>query len=361
MGKLSYTDVKNVIEYNSESNDKGYKFPLFPRLNNVIGNIQQGQTHVISGLPSAGTTSFVDQNYIMSVLLQWYNTDPDERSPLKIFYYSMKDTELKKIQLLLCNYIKLIDNLKTDIATLNSQAGQLYELKGDSALQKSIEDASVFFNEIIDDEVLVIKAGQFKPTDIYNDVINFVNTVGSKNSQKEFEYDEDNDKLLTLVVVDSVEHLLPDDNGFGIISGSELAEKFQRQIRELKTLYGISTVLVVPSNPGYIRSPKDTEPHYKHLGTYGSIADKGICIYNSIAEKHTKFYNGDADLYTSPRGSVLMRTWHVVRNSDGIESVFDRMLFLPGTSYMVEHEYKNKVDDFDDVLQVLIEETSFSD
>ena len=358
--KLNYTDIKNVIDYNNNSSsNKGFKFPLMPKLNNIIGNIQQGQVHIVSGLPSSGTTSFIDQNYVMGVLLQWYNTEPDKRQKLKIFYYSMKDDTLKKLQLLLCNYIKLVNNLKTDIPTLNNQAGKLYDLSTDAALKNAIEDATDFFNEILDNEVLVIKDGQYKPTDIYNDLIDYVSTIGGQSSRDVFEYDSKHEDQITLVVVDSVDYFLPDNEGFGLITGNSLDDKFQRHIRVLKKIYRISFVLTVPSIPGYIRSPKDTEPHFRHLGSYGSIADKGICLYNPINEKNTRFYGGDEEIYTSPRGSVLMRTWHVVRNTEGIESVSDRMLFLPGTSYMIEHSYKEKINDLDDILDILMTKTCF--
>lgn len=358
--KLNYTDIKNVIDYNKNSNsNKGFEFPLMPNLNNVIGNIQQGQVHVVSGLPSAGVTSFIYQNYIMSVLLQWYNSEPDKRQNLKIFYYSMKDDELKILQLLLCNYLKLVNNLRTDITTLNNKVGKLYDLKDDKNLPDAIEDASDFFNEVLDNEILVIKDGQYKPTDIYNDMVDYAGTIGGKDSSDTFEYDEDHEDQITLVIVDSVDYFLPDSEGFGVIMGSALDEKFQRNVRYLRKIYKFSFILAVPSSPGYIRSPKDTEPHYRHLGTYGPLSDKGICLYNSVNEKNTKFYNGDEDLYTSPKGSVLMRTWHVVRNTEGIESVYDRVLFLPGTSYMLEHSNKEKINDLDDVLDLLTDKTCF--
>jgi len=360
MSSLSFTDIKGVIKYNSISNDKGYTFPMLPRYNSTIGNLQQNQVHIISGLPSAGVTSFIDQNYVLSILLQWYNIDPSERNPLKIFYYSLKDSELKKIQSLLCNYLKLVDNLKTDIPTLNSQAGKLYDITKDSDLNDAIERSSDFFDEIIDDEILVIKAGQVKPTDIYNDIHDYMNTI-SDSSASSIHRKAGHEKELVLIIVDSVDYLLADEDGYGRVTGEALHEKFQSYIKGLKFTYGISAVLAVPSNPGYIRTPKDTEPHYRHLGSYGALADKGVCIYNPIAEKNMKFYNGDADLYTSPRGSVLMRTWHIVRNTDGIESINDRLFFLPGTSYMIEHSYKNQINDLDDVLDILIEKSSFSD
>jgi len=360
MSNLSFTDVKSVIKYNSNSNDKGYTFPMLPKYNATIGNLQQSQVHIISGLPSAGVTSFIDQNYVLSVLLQWYNTDPSERNPLKIFYYSLKDSELKKLQSLLCNYLKLVDNLKTDIPTLNSQAGKLYDIANDLDLNNAIENATDFFDEIIEDEILIVKAGQVNPSGIYNDIQDYMSSI-SDNSSVDLHRKAGHEKELILVVVDSVDYFLTDEDGYGRITGDALHEKFQSYIKGLKFTYGISAVIAVPSNLGYIRTPKDTEPHYRHLGSYGGLADKGICIYNPIAEKNIKFYNGDADLYTSPRGSVLMRTWHIVRNTDGIESINDRLFLLPGTSYMIEHSYKNQINDLDDVLDILIEKSSFSD
>jgi len=357
---LSFTDVRNVIDYqNSTDSNKGYSFPLLPKFNSIVGNIEQSQTHVISGLPSSGVSSFIDQNYVMSLLLQWYNTVPSERQKLKIFYYSMKDSELKKLQLLLCNYIKLVHNLKTDIATLNNKAGKLYDLKNDKALNKAIAESSKFFDEVIGEEVLLIKDGQKKPTDIYNDIEDYMYTIGEKASKDSYIFNDGYEDQITVVIVDAVDHLLPDNEGYGILTGSSLDEKFQRQIKVLKQMFKVSFVLSVPSVTGFIRSPKDTEPHYRHLGSYGSLADKGICVYNPLSEKNVKFYNGEEDTYISPRGSVLLRTWHVVRNTDGIESAFDRMLFLPGTSYLVEYLYKEHVESLDDVLDVLMKESCF--
>jgi hypothetical protein len=356
--RLNYKDVKNVIEYNNSiTSNRGYGFPLLPKLNDVIGNIRQGQVHIITGLPSSGVTSFLDQNYVMSVLLQWYDTEPEKRQKIKILYYSMKDSQLKKLQLLLCNYLKLVNNLKTDILTLNNQVGKQMDLNTDTVLKKAIEDASGFFNEILDNEILIIKDGQYKPTDIYNDVVKYMGTIGKKNKEN-FEYETKYEDQITLVVVDSTDYFIPDNDGFGILTGNALDDKFQKTVRTLKKIYNVSFAIVTPTIQGFIRTPKDTEPHFRNLGSYGSLADKAICIYNPINEKNIKFYNGEEDIYISPRGSILMRTWHVVRNIDGVEN-YDRMLFLPGTSYMMEYTYKNKLDDIDDILDALLSKTCF--
>jgi hypothetical protein len=348
---ITFEDVKGVIEYNQQHKTPGFEFPLLPRLNSIIGNIDKSQVHVISGLPSAGVSSFIDQNYVMSVLLQWYNTPLEERTDLKIFYYSMKDDAIKKLQLLLCNYLKLVDGLRTDIATLNNQKGRLYDISKDTVLLNAIENSSTFFNTVIDDGILEIISGAVKPTDIFNNIMNNVSEDDSNIL----------DNKLIMVIVDPVDYLLPDNDGFGIITGNALHEKFQNYIKALKHKFNITFVLGVPSVIHYIRSPRDTEPHYKHLGTYGNIADKGIIIYNSINEKNTKFYDGEEDAYVTQKGNILMRTWHIVRNKDGIESVYDRMFFLPGTSYMVEYTLNNPVPDIGVVLDKLEEDTHFKE
>jgi len=363
MGRLSFDDIKSIIEYKNDTDPTGYGFPLMERYNKVVGNIEDGQISVISGLPSAGTTSFIDQNYVMSVLLQWYDMDPHDRPGLKIIYYSMKDSEAKKIQGLLCNYLKLVHNIRTDIPTLNNQAGKLYNLKDDKVLQQAIEDSTPFFDEVLDDEVLVIKAGQQKPSTIYNDMVDFMETIGSENSKKEYVRDDEHENTLVLLVIDSSDYLLTDTDGFGTVSGQALHDKMQHFLRILKLKYGISTAITVPSVIPIIRTPKDTEPHFRHLGTYGRIADKGVCIYNPVAERNNKFYP-DEDLYKTSKGNILLRTWHVVKNVDGIESVWDRMFFIPGTSYLIEHSQikpGNDIIDLQDVLDVLSKSTPFAD
>jgi len=358
MGKLNFEDVKSFIEYNKNARVEGFSFPLLPRLNSVIGNIQQGQTHIITGLPSSGISSFIDQNYVMSVLLQWYNTPADERVPLKIFYYTMATPELKKIQLLLCNYLKLVNNLHVDVPTLNNQAGRLYDISQDKILMKAIDDATDFFDEVIDDGVLLLQDKLVTPTEIYNDVMDYIHTIGIASSDG-FEFNDGFEHAITLVIVDSTEQFLPDTEGYGTVYGDALDEKFKSIITEMKSVYNVTFAVAVPSKIGYVRSVKDTEPHLKHLGAYSRVADKGISIYNPIAEKNAKYYNADESIYVTAKGNTLLRTWHVIRNVDGIDATWDRMFFLPGTSYLLEYDKNETITDLTEVLDAISEESDF--
>ena len=359
MGKLNYEDVKSFIEYNKNLKVEGFSFPMLPRLNSVIGNIEQGQTHVITGMPSTGVSSFIDQNYVMSVLLQWYNTPTDERIPLKILYYTMSTPELKKLQLLLCSYLKLVKNLHVDVPTLNNQAGRLYDISKDKILLDAIDDASLFFNEIIDEGILVIQDKLVTPTEIYNDVVDYSDVLGAVDSTGSFVFNDGYEHAITLVIVDSVEQLLPDMEGYGTVYGDALDEKFKKIITEMKAMFNTTAVIAVPSKIGYVRSVKDTEPHLKHLGIYSKVADKGISIYNPIAEKNAKYYNADDSIYVTAKGNTLLRTWHVIRNVDGIDATWDRMFFLPGTSFLVEYDKNETITDINEVLDALSEESDF--
>lgn len=359
MGNFTFSDVKSYIEFNKTTAQGGYSFPMLPRYNKLVGNIKQSQVHIIAGMPASGVSSFIDQNYIVSVLLQWYNITPDERPPLKIFYYSMGASELKKLQLLLCNYLKLVNNIFVDVPTLNSQIGKLYDIDSDPNLPDAIEEASQFFDEVLNEGVLELKDGQKNPTDIYNDITEFVEDKGTITSTKQFEFDQDYENLTTMVVVDDTGYFSPDTDGFGTITGEAVDEKFKRYISELKTKYKITAIIAVPAKLGYVRSVKDTEPHYKHLGVYAKLADKGVCLYNPINEKNIKLYDADESKYVTDKGNNLLRTWHIIRNVDGIDSAYDRLLFLPGASFMVEYSTKNSIDDITEVLDVIEQETSF--
>jgi len=336
MARLTYSDIKGVIDHNMAKGRRGYDFPLTPRLNNIIGNLDTDQIHIISGMPSAGTTSFMDQQYVMSVLLQWYAIKEEERPNLKIVYYSMAASELKKMQLLLCEYLKLVHNLRVDVPTLNSRKGKLYDISQDAELQDAIEDATPFFNEVIDDEVLTILDGQRTPTDVYNTLVTYMEGIGYYDDSKKFVLDDEHKDELVLVVIDSLDYMIQDSDGYGTISGTALHDKMKRYMRELKDKFHISFAATMTAPSVLIRKPSDGEPNYRQLGQYGPIADRGIMLYNPIVENNRKFFD-DADVYVSSKGNILLRTWHVVRNTDGMETVDDRLLFLPGTGYLVEY------------------------
>jgi hypothetical protein len=353
--KHSFSDVIGKIQYHLQNKEQGYGFPLAPNLNKKIGNILPGTYTVVSGLPSSGTTSFVDQNYVMNVLLQWYFSH--DRKPLKIFYFSMVDNELKKLQSLLCNYMRVMHNINIDIPTLNSQPGRLFDIEKEDRVLHALDDAQTFFDEVINEGILEIIDEPQSPSVIYNTVTDFMSGIGIDKPGKAYELNDDNTNITVLVIVDKTEHLAPEVDEYSTSYGNDLNVKFDHNMKRLVTRYGVSPVLIVPANVGLVRSPKDTEPHYKQLGIYGKNCDRGIMLYNPIAENNINRYFSAADEvenYVS-NGKNTLRFWSLVRNTIGIDSTRERLLFLPGTGFMVEHPMIERINSFDDVYDVIVD------
>lgn len=338
----SFSDIVSKMKYHLQHKEEGYAIPMVPRYNSVVGNILPGQYTVITGLPSSGKTSFVDENYVLGILLQWSKLET--RPPLKIFYFSLKDTSLKKFQSLLCAYIKLVHNLRVDIPTLNSQPGRLYNIENEPVILKAIDDAEIFFNEILDEEILTVITNVSRPSAINSTVMEYL----ASNSEL-------SEQPLVMVVTDSTDHLSPESDGYHTLQGTELDYKFDSYMSTLVKEQNVHAVVITPAHGANSRFPKENEPTYRQLGVYGKNCDKGVVLYNPIAENNTNYLRAitDYECYISPTGLNTLRFWHVVRNVDGIESVSDRLLFLPGTSYMLEVKLSEFVDSFNTVKDLI--------
>ena len=331
----SFSDIISKMKYHLKHKEEGYALPLTKKFNNVIGNILPGQYTVVTGMASSGKTSFVDTNYVLSVLLQWHKLE--DRPPLKIFYFSLKDTSLKKFQSLLCAYIKLVHNLRVDIPTLNSQPGRLFDIENEPVMLKAIDDAEIFFNEIMSDEILSVVTNVSTPTAINKMVVDYIAT------QPEYEGEG---MPLTLVVIDSTEHLAPESDGYHTSIGTDLDYKFDTYVSTLVRNFGVHAVIITPAHGANSRFPKENEPSYRQLGIYGKNCDKGIVLYNPIAEGNGTYLRcvTDADAYVTTKGLNTLRFWHIVKNVDGVDSISNRLLFLPGTSYMLEVDMIELID-----------------
>lgn len=338
MMKYSFQDVIAKIEHNLDHVDNGYDFPLTPTLNQTVGNLTSGLYTVVAGLPGAGVTSFVDQNYVLGPLLQWYNDTNVHKRDIKILYFSTITGEIKKIQQLICLFSRLIHGIHVDIPTLNSKPGRLYDLTEEEAVIDSLKIAKVFFDDVLDQQLTVV-TGQLSPTQIHNRILDELDKV-------------DRDNTDFMVVVDSSTHLKDDMEKFGTVTGKELDKKMDRYIEELTRKEDIIFTMLVHISPSLLRHTKETEPHYSQLGAYITNCSRGIIIYNPLAEKHPNYIQ-DSKKFVNHNGLNTLRTWTVVRNTEGKELVERPLLFLPGTGFMVEIDRITDITEFEDVKELL--------
>lgn len=330
----SFNDVISKMQYHFTKQDEGYRMPLIPGVNMAIGNILPGQYTVVAGQPSSGKTSFVDCNYVMGTLLQWYVQE--NRQPLKIVYFSLKDGTIKKLQMLLCTYLKMVYNYRVDIPTLNSQPGRVTNIAEQPVLLEAIDTAQGFFDYIIDNGVLDIISDVTRPTEIYNIA-----------KAKALEMEEAHSGLdpLLMIVVDPVDRLTSESDGYRGLSGVELDERLNVYASELSKVHYAHVVLVTPTIQTASRFPKENEPTFRQLGLYGTACDRGIIMYNPIGDGNFNYLMAremSVDNFKKD-GLNLLRIAYIAKNTDGIEAADYRLLFMPGTGFMIEHKYNNEV------------------
>ena len=352
-----YKDVLSKMKYHLHKRDEGYNFPLFPDYNKVVGNIIPGVYTVIAGAPASGRTSYVDSNYVMNVLLQWYISE--ERPPLKIFYFSMIDGEFKKIQKLICSYMMLVEGLRIDIPTLNSQAGRRFNINERDDVLSAMDDAGKFFEELEGEGVLEIVDGRRPPSEVYSKVVSYMNDIGYDEPKKPYELKDSYKEGLVMLVVDSIEGLLPEADGYGRNIRDDLSRKIIGHSINLSEKYKVNVNLIVPTDVGFTRFPKETIPLGKHLGIFGKNCHRGVIVYNPILERTFGLVLPGEDPVNYISGSTnTLRMWYSVRNTEGSDISVGRYYMLPGSSYVVEHDLDAIVASFDDVYEVLMDTPS---
>jgi hypothetical protein len=335
--RYSFGDVLAKIEYGVEHKNDGYAFDLLPKYNKIVGNLTSGIYTAIAGLPGAGITSFIDQNYVLGPLIQWYNNTDPNRNELIIAYFSLRDDEMKKLQQFTCLYTKMVNGIHIDIPTLNSTPGRLYDIEKEELAIEALQSAQEFFDNILENN-LILYNNQASPTDIRNKVEDLV---------------ENNPDANVMVIVDPSIALKEDTENFGTVRGAELHKKMDETLFNLTKDFGVTATIAVPvkSASGF-KMVKDNEPHYNQLGQYTSC-HRGVIIYDPITERNPEFVQ-DEDKFISKAGLNTLRTWTVVRNTEGKNAISNPFLLLPGTSYIIELGDIDDILDFSDVKNYLL-------
>lgn len=371
MAKYTHEDIVGRIKYSMANKGEGYTFPTMREYNMTVGNINPSCYTVVTGLPGSGRTTFVSQNYILNVLLQWYFTVPEDREPLKIFYFTTTMSELKIRQLLLCQYIKLVHNTVIDIPTLNSQPGAMYSLtaKREKAKKKAekvlgaIEESGKFFNTIVNEGILEIIEGPKQPSTIFNTVGRFMETIGEKDDDDIYTRSSAEDgSTLVMVAVDNTEHLQPESDEFSTtMYGEDLDKRMDEFMIRMRAEYDINGILITNSSKrlGLVRSPSEMRPHYKHLGVYGHNCDIGVGLFAPNKEGDTKWLEDSKDRFISERtGMDTLRMWKVVRHSTGPDFK-DQAVAFHGACGFWQEVNPDVIGDFSDIKEVFSNETEY--
>lgn len=340
--KYSFGDVITKMQYDLGHRDAGFSMPLMPKLNRIVGNINKGLYTAVIGNHGAGTSSFVNQNYILGPLIQWYITPEDEQPPLKILYFNLSNNEFKCFQQLICHYSKLTHGVHLDIPTLNSKPSRLFDIDQSAESLDALEQAGEFFDLVIGKELEII-SGPKKPTEIHNLIMAEWADFQSKHE----------DLGHFMVVIDSAEHLVEEDDGFVRTSGKGLEERMDKLIQQILNKASIAITIVAPPHIPIVRGNRDTEPQQSHLGKF-SNCHRGIEIYNPIAERDPLYINSKSLYVGGKSGMNTLRTWTIIRNTEGSDLISNIILFLAGNGFMIELQDEKDISSFDDTKMFIL-------
>jgi hypothetical protein len=324
--------VKDPLKRGLEHGDDGISTPL-ELLNKFTNNINKGQFIAIGGKANSGKTSYMDFVYMMTVYKWWKDIPEDQRPPLKFIYFNMKHSWKNKFQKWVCLYLKIEYNRIIDINTLNSGVGRLYDL--DEDVTNEIMTAESFFDEMESEGVLEIINGQQTPTSVYNRVRHTMAMCGNfDNKSNKYSLNSENIKQFTMVFIDNADYLLTESEGFGMLTSDQLKKKLIDYIFEFKSIYNITTCVVVPSK--YIgKSVKENEPNYKEMGLFGVKPDLALVLYNPFNEGNNNYLSYSVKDFVL-RGKNRLRTATIVRNSTGIENITKGLFFVGECGYFAE-------------------------
>jgi len=327
----------------------GIPIPM-EKLTKYINYIERGKINVVGGKETSGKTSLMDYLYFINLFKWWREQDPQSRPPLKMFYFSMRNSPRIKLQKWLCLYLKLEHDTLMDIPTLNSGVGRLYDLDEDN--KHEIIAAMEFFDEL--EEHMTLISGSQTPSAIYNRVKHYMDSVGSIDDNDKYSLDDEHIGQYTMVYIDNTDKLGTETDGFANMNSDGLKKKLGEYVEEFKNVYNITTSLVVPSRVNNSRMVRDSEPSYKEIGYFAKIADIGLVTYNPFNENNNKYLGYPVeDMMIN--GKNRFRTITVVRNSTGLENLTVGGIFLGECGYFRESPHPNNEEEFDNFRELLRE------
>lgn len=332
---MKYDEIIEEIKSSFDTKDSGIPIPSFPIYNDVVGNIVPGTFTVIGGLPGAGKTSFMDQNYVLNPLYRWYRAEDGHVPDVKVLYFSFKNNKNIKIKTFLCNYAMTFSQLRLDVNTLISSKNRRFDLDDSELGLNVLENSKGFFNAVLDNRMLQIFDGEFSPEDMYNQATDSLSEMGKFN--KNGVYIPYGENTHIIIAIDNADLLVENNEIAGKVYKGDLRKQMLKYIALLMKKYNVTIVANVLIDRFKIFKKSETIPNYAQLEEWGTAADIGAIIYSPNLEGTAGvLLNGENPETYIVRNVDYLRYWFVVKNNMGPEFAKCRFLFMGGSSYGVE-------------------------
>ena len=353
---MYYVDIVNKIKYLASAPKEGVSFPYLSRLNNFTGNIVKSNLTIISGDASIGKSEFMDFHYLYNILMTWHKST--NRVPIKILYFSTKVSKEVKYLKLISSYMWLNKKIRVDVPTLlnrvNKKSPNLTEV------YTALDEAKPFFTDIEGEQVLNIYDKDITVDSIKTAIFDYMQSIGTI-TDTEFIPNDGYENNLLYIFIDGVDDISTYAEGSGYLSKKDTMARLQGDMSHYKRTFESSIIITAEEiDKPYKKGIKDYLPSHRSLGTWLKSCDIGIVIHDPIKEDTLKILlpeSADEALFVT-KGVSIIKYWFVVKNTNGADLAFERMISLPGSNISIEHSRDNAIANLNDTLTVLYNMTN---
>lgn len=213
----------------------------FPRLSQVIPNIQKSRYITIVGSSGSGKSSWLDTAYIFNPL-DWYLENKDNTDiKLKINYFSMEISEDRVISKQIARKIFKDYNLILDVNYILSY--------GRNRLSQEHYELVIKYRDYFDcisDYLKIYDADGHNPEGIRQRLMDYAKDHGSfhKDENNRFFYTENDEKLYTINAIDHAK-IVPRERGFTV---KENIDKVSEHLTWFRNKCNFTNILLTQAN-----------------------------------------------------------------------------------------------------------------
>jgi hypothetical protein len=318
-------------------------YNCFESFNDYLYNTQRGTYYAVGGMPGAGKSAFVDDNFILSPYFFYKKRDGVVKA--KWFYYSFEISYMAKrakwtAYKLFNDYGLVVDSSNIlSKGTKNRISDEVY---------KKVVEVDQYMDELFDHITFV--QDPENPTGIRNTVNkyaeqhgtihyeNYIHPDGSPGKRRSG-YTPNNPDEYVIIIVDHV-GLTKKERGYDT---KQNIDKLSEYMIELRNMFNYTPVMVCQFNKGLSGIERLKLAHsgkldlapiledFKDTGNLGQDCNVALGVFNPV-----KYDLQDYAGYDITKMPSSFRSIHLMKNRDGMEYLVKAMHFAGGRGKLKE-------------------------
>lgn len=347
---MSFKDLKKEVDKGMAGDNVGVPMG-FDRLNHYIG-IRKSMYFLIGGLTGSGKTSLLDDAFVLNPV-DWYLSKANKTNiKLEVIYHSMERSKKYKLAKWIARKIFIDHGIIIPLKKL---------LGWESRMSPKEYDIFLSYEEYMSDllKVITIIEGAENPIGIAKNLKEHALKNGEIEQIDKYNriYIPNNDKLITLIVIDHIGLLKKTRE----LNTKKLAiDKMSNELQYARDFYGYSPIVIQQfnrdiANPIRLKNG-DVEPQledFKDSSQTQEDADIVLALFDPMRYKVEDPSGYNLEKLKDGFGAKYFRNARIIKNSYGEDDVRIGLAFmgqigmfkeLPKRTDMTDEEYESVID-----------------